>query len=208
MVSRKQRSRALRFACTVVAARFATSRGREIRATMQAQYKLLAPTIPPLTSRINRMLLQIAVDTLAFYRALPSTIPPDERLDAAQAFVNVWMDGQFDRWIARKVYANHVLHRLYRQWWFGSANRANEAAGWHYEYLPPTNDLYYGVNVLRCGIVKYLAEQGAPELAPILCRGDLHIRRYLPKGIVFRRTQVIAEGADSCDFRYFITSNQ
>jgi hypothetical protein len=25
---------------------------------------------------------------------------------------------------------------------------------------------------------------------------------------VFRRTQVIAEGADSCDFRYFITSNQ
>jgi hypothetical protein len=34
------------------------------------------------------MLLQIAVDTLAFYRALPSTIPPEQGLDAAQAFVN------------------------------------------------------------------------------------------------------------------------
>lgn len=175
---------------------------------MQAQYKLLAPTIPQLTSRINRMLLHIAVDSLAFYRALPSTIPPEERLDAAQAFVNAWMEGQFDRWIARKVYANHMLHRLYRRWWFRSANRADEAAGWRYEYLPPANDLYYGVNVLRCGIVKYLAEQGAPELAPILCRADLHIRRYLPKGVVFRRTQVIAEGADSCDFRYVITSDQ
>jgi hypothetical protein len=207
MVSRKQRLRALRFARSVVAAQFDTSRGQEILTAMQGQYKLLAPTIPPLTSRINRILLQIAVDTLAIYRALPSTISPEQRLDAAQAFVNTWMDGQFDRWIARKVYANHVLHRLYRRWWFRSANRADEAAGWHYEYLPPANDVYYGVNVLRCGIVTYLAVQGAPELAPILCRGDLHIRRYLPKGVVLRRTQVIAEGADSCDFRYVITSD-
>jgi hypothetical protein len=96
MVSHKQRFRALRFAHTVIAARLDTSRGQEILATMQAQYQLLAPTIPPLTSRINRMLLQIAVDTLAFYRALPSTIPPEERLDAAQAFANAWMEGQFD----------------------------------------------------------------------------------------------------------------
>jgi hypothetical protein len=51
---------------------------------------------------------------------LPSTIPPEQRLDAAQALVNAWMEGQFDRWIARKVYANRTLRRLCRRWWFRS----------------------------------------------------------------------------------------
>jgi hypothetical protein len=59
--------------------------------------------------------------------------------------------------------------------------------------------------VIRCGVVKYLAKEGAPELAPLICRGDEHIRRYLPKNVEFKRTQVIAEGAACCDFRYYFT---
>jgi hypothetical protein len=46
---------------------------------------------------------------------------------------------------------------------------------------------------------------GAPEIAPYLCQGDFHIQKYLPQGIVFERTQVIADGGSCCDFRYIDT---
>jgi hypothetical protein len=59
------------------------------------------------------------------------------------------------------------------------------------------------VDVTRCGIVDYLVKQDAAELAPILCRGDFHITKYLPQGIAFNRTRVIAEGGEYCDFRYY-----
>jgi len=78
----------------------------------------------------------------------------------------------------------------------------DEPDGQKFEFLPPAGDLYYGVNVVRCGMVKFLSQMGAPEIGPLLCRGDLHTQRYLPKG-VFRRTQVIAEGGPYCDFRYY-----
>ncbi|KAA3661179.1 MAG: hypothetical protein DWQ04_17210 [Chloroflexi bacterium] len=101
------------------------------------------------------------------------------------------------------TYANRTLHLLYRRKWFTDSNRADEADGQKFEFIPPSGDLYYGVDVVRCGMVKFLTQMGVPEIAPILCQGDFHIQKYLPKGIVFKRTQMIAEGGDYCDFRYY-----
>jgi hypothetical protein len=113
------------------------------------------------------------------------------------------MDGQFDRWIARKVYANPLLHRLFRLQWFRSSNKADESDGQRFEILKQKGNLFYGMNVTRCGVVKYLDREGAPELAILTCRGDDQIVKFLPKNIAFQRSQVIAEGAPHCDFRYF-----
>jgi hypothetical protein len=71
--------------------------------------------------------------------------------------------------------------------------------------VEPQGTLFYGVNVTRCGLAKYLNQEGAPELASVICRGDHHIEKYLPRGVEFKRTQVIAEGAPYCDFRYYFT---
>ncbi|MCG8349250.1 MAG: L-2-amino-thiazoline-4-carboxylic acid hydrolase [Chloroflexales bacterium] len=151
------------------------------------------------------MLLRIAVDTLVFYRILPPDMSQETRLHLAQEFVNNWMDGQFDGWIARKVYANPFLHRLYRLRWFRSANKADEPDGQRFEIVEPKGNLFCGVNVTWCGVVKYLAQEGAPELARLIWRGDLHIQKYLPKNVEFRCSQVIAEGGQYCDFRYYFT---
>jgi hypothetical protein len=171
---------------------------------MEENYPILAPQVPVLKSSFNRMTLKIAVDVLAFYRALLTELSDSESKNLIQPFVNNWMDGQFDTWIARKVFAHRTLHQIYRRWWFARANRADEAYGQRFEYVPPDGDLFYGVNVTRCGLGKYLARMGVPELTPYICRGDHHVQQYLPQGIEFRRTGVIAEGGQYCDFRYYI----
>lgn len=203
MVSEKQISRALRFAEPVVAPRFGEDKSQSILAAMRDNFAILAPSIPGLKAPTSQMTLRIAVDSLAFYRALPAAVPQAEKLGLVQSFVNNWMDGQFDRWIARKFYAQRTLHLLFRRWWFRSANRVDELDGWRFQMTSPEKNLFYGVNVTRCGVVNYLVKQSAPELAPIMCRGDFQITKYLPQGIEFKRTQVIAEGGEYCDFRYY-----
>jgi hypothetical protein len=190
MISEKQISRAVRFAGPVLAQQFGEDESHRILAAMRGNFAALAPSVPRLKAPTSRM-------------TLPADVPQAERLQLVQSFVNNWMDGQFDRWIARKAYANRSLHLLFRRWWFRSANRVDELDGWRFEMAPPEKGLFYGVNVTRCGIVNYLVNQGVPELAPIMCRGDFHITKYLPRRVEFKRTQVIAEGGEYCDFRYY-----
>lgn len=204
MVANTQIERAIRFATPVLSLHFDSQKAQAILVAMKANYQTVGPRVPSLKSPFNKMTLKIAVDALAFYRALLAELPQSEALALIQPFVDNWMDGQFDRWIARAVYANRTLHLLYRRTWFADINRADEPDGQKFEFLPPAGDLFYGVNVIRCGMGKFLAQMGAPEIAPFLCRGDLHIQKYLPKGIVFKRTQVIVEGASYCDFRYYV----
>ncbi len=203
----EQIERAIRFATPVVTAHFDEQKTQSILATMKSNYQTLAEEIPSFKSPFNRMLFKLGVDLLAYYRALLTVMSQPEAVTLLQPFVDNWMDRQFDRWVARAVYANRSLHLLYRRYWFASTNRADEPDGQRFKIYPPSGDLFYGVDVVRCGIVKFLGRMGSPEIAPFVCRGDLHIQKYLPKGIVFKRAGVIAEGADRCDFRYYVAES-
>jgi len=207
MVENTQIERAIRFASPVVNSYFDKQKAQTILSMMKKNYQALDSEVPTFKSSFNQMTLKIAVDTVAFYRALLTELPKSEALALIQPFVNNWMDGQFDRWIARTVYANRTLHLLYRRKWFADINRADEPDGQKFEFIPPSGDLFYGVNVVQCGMVKFVTKMGVPEIAPYLCQGDFHIQKYLPKGIEFKRTQVIAEGGDNCDFRYYEAEN-
>jgi hypothetical protein len=58
----------------------------------------------------------------------------------------------------------------------------------------------YGVDYIECASCKFLAKQGAPELAPFLCPVDILFSEALGWGLM--RTMTLAEGADRCDFRF------
>ncbi len=49
-------------------------------------------------------------------------------------------------------------------------------------------------------IVKYLTQQGAPELAPYLCWFDYPMCAAML--VRLRRTETIAQGGQKCDFRF------
>lgn len=58
----------------------------------------------------------------------------------------------------------------------------------------------YGVDYLECASCKFLAKQGAPELAPFLCPVDILYSKALGWGLT--RTMTLAEDAERCDFRF------
>lgn len=58
----------------------------------------------------------------------------------------------------------------------------------------------YGVDYIECGTVKFLTQQGAPELAPYICPMDILYSQALGWGL--SRTTTLAEGASRCDFRF------
>lgn len=58
----------------------------------------------------------------------------------------------------------------------------------------------WGADYLECGIVKFLHNQGADELAPYLCLTDYALFGSL--GIELERTMTLAEGCEKCDFRF------
>ena len=58
----------------------------------------------------------------------------------------------------------------------------------------------YGVDYLECASCKFLAKQGASEIAPYLCPVDILFSEALGWGLM--RTMTLAQGADKCDFRF------
>ena len=57
----------------------------------------------------------------------------------------------------------------------------------------------FGVDYTECGIVKYLAREGAPELAPYLCWIDYP--QFAAMHLRLDRTETLAQGGQRCDFR-------
>lgn len=58
----------------------------------------------------------------------------------------------------------------------------------------------YGFDYTECAGCKFLRQQGAPELAPIMCSLDKTASETLGWGLT--RTTTIAEGYAKCDFRF------
>jgi hypothetical protein len=62
------------------------------------------------------------------------------------------------------------------------------------------HDFQVGTDYAECGVVKYLAREGAPELAPYLCWIDYVL--FAAARLRLDRTETIAQGGTRCDFRF------
>jgi hypothetical protein len=56
------------------------------------------------------------------------------------------------------------------------------------------------VDIIVCGHYSFLKAQGAEEFAPYVCLSDMALGDALGWGL--SRTQTIADGCESCDFRF------
>ncbi len=73
--------------------------------------------------------------------------------------------------------------------------------GYVYDFIEGDGKTFdYGVDYIECASCKFLARQGASELAPYLCPVDILYSEALGWGLM--RTQTLAEGDSKCDFRF------
>ena len=61
-------------------------------------------------------------------------------------------------------------------------------------------DFDWGVDYVACGNYNFMKSQGAEEFAPYVCMSDIALGDALGWGLT--RTQTIADGCQSCDFRF------
>lgn len=58
----------------------------------------------------------------------------------------------------------------------------------------------YGITYYECGICKFLKSEGCMELAPLMCKFDYVMAKYMNAEL--KRTKTLATGGDLCDFWY------
>ena len=61
-------------------------------------------------------------------------------------------------------------------------------------------DFEWGVDYVACGNYNFMKAQGAEEFAPYVCMSDIPLGDALGWGLI--RTQTIADGCKTCDFRF------
>lgn len=172
------------------------------------RFTALLPQIPYIGGDTNRLTenLYLTAAMLAFYEALKSRGKPIEAAEIASIIYRgtVWMYSSFPFnamlwWEGRKTFGRRNLEKLRRE---AAASQARQyPADWVYSFVEGDGKTFdFGVDYTECGIVKYLTEQGARELAPCLCWLDYPMCAAMRVGLI--RTETIAQGSEKCNFRF------
>jgi hypothetical protein len=118
--------------------------------------------------------------------------------DASAAFLKAY-PGFLRRFFGRMTFSRIYLQRLQKR--AAESEQRRYPADYVYRFVEGDGETYdYGVDYVECATVKFLKEQGAPELASYLCAADRLYSEALGWGLM--RTMTLAEGAEKCDFRF------
>jgi hypothetical protein len=169
------------------------------------EYEKIIPQIPHikgLRARALNSFLLITAQELAVYRVMKrhGKTPP-EAWEICHEAIKRRMERfpKFKRWLLKKVMHSKLLLRRVK----GRAERGEELKFGHFEvrYLVGDGKEFdWGVDYVACGNYDFMKAQGAEEFAPYVCLSDIALGDALGWGLI--RTQTIADGCESCDFRF------
>ncbi len=167
------------------------------------EFQKLEPGAPVYRESMNRQNFSFGVLGLSIYRVLLSEFG----FETARAF-DVLNDFICDS--ARQTREHSPLMRfMYSKMsrWKFLVKAANKKMEFPYEpdgwlFKIPKSDAYWAMDILQCGLVKYLKDQGAPEICKAFCNADYVAAEYMT-GLNLVRTKTLADGDDLCDFRYY-----
>ena len=169
------------------------------------EYEALIPDLPYIGGRKNRLTKSLVGSAwcLALYRALKEHGKTAEetgrvvyetvraQLSAYPAFLL--------RLVGSLRFSKFAVARLRKQ--AEQSQRREYAGNWVYTVIDGDGKEFdYGMYFTECGICKFFHARGADELTPFLCLLDFPMSRAFGTGLV--RTMTIAEGHDTCDFRF------
>lgn len=167
-------------------------------------YACLIPTVPYIGGEqpFTRFLLSTA-ELLAVYRVARAHGKSLEVCgvliyEICQSYLQAY-PRFLTRWMGKRNFSPAYLGRLRLR-----AHRSRQRQypeGYVFDFVDGDGIQFdFGVDYLECGSCKFLARQGAWELAPYICPADILYSEALGWGLM--RTCTLAEGAGRCDFRF------
>jgi len=188
----------------VFASRYGEALTRAMLSEARQEYEALIPQLPYIGgAQPHTQFLISTAWFLAMYRVLKHRGEAVEEVgvlayQASEAYLR-----SYPRFVSRflgfMTFSPRYLRKLQQR---AADSRARKYPGdYVYGFVAGDGETFdYGVDYTECGTVKFLAEQGAPELAPYICPADILYSQALGWGL--RRTTTLAEGAERCDFRF------
>ena len=179
--------------------------GEAIARESMQRFEALLPDLPYIGGAQNRntRALYNTAAWLAMYRSLQAHGASVEEaarliyLGAAnffESFPTRWLM----RWQGRRMFARRRLDR--RRHAAAMSQERRYPDDWVFGFVEGDGrDFVSGVDYTECGVVKYLAREGAPELAPYLCWIDYPMCAAMR--LRLDRTETLAQGGRRCDFR-------
>jgi hypothetical protein len=170
-----------------------------------AEFEALIPELPYIGGKRNPLTgnLVSSAGALAVYRVMQRHGKPiEETGELLYRLMETWIRRypQFVRRLMGRYYLSRLSQRQSRKRSALSQQR-RYPADWVRIHVDGDGQTFeWGVDYLECGIVKFLRSEGADELAPYLCLLDYALFGAL--GIGLTRTQTLANGDGTCDFRF------
>jgi hypothetical protein len=169
------------------------------------EYEKIIPEIPhiegPRARALNLFLLIVAQE-LAVYRIMKKHGKSlGEAWEICHEAIKLRMEkfSKIKRWLLKKLmYSNFLMKRVKRR-----AERGEQLKFGDFEVkylIGDGKEFDWGVDYVACGHYTFLKAQGAEEFAPYVCLSDIALGDALGWGLI--RTQTIADGCESCDFRF------
>ena len=170
--------------------------------------RTLQPQAPTYTQSVNKQNFGLGVFGLSMYRILMREygFEQAEAIDILGEIISeLARQTREHSPFMRFVYSRISRHKFLVNMMNKQMLSLDEPHGWLIEI--PESDAYWAMDIVQCGLVKYLAEQGAPEICRVFCDADYVAAEYMT-GLELVRTKTLAEGDDVCDFRYFLERRQ
>ena len=169
------------------------------------EYEKIIPQVPYIkgarAKALNAFLL-ITAQELAVYRTMKTHgKSPGEAWELCHEALTMRMEefSKIKRWFLKKLmFSDFVKRRVKKR-----AARSEQLKFGDFEIRYVTGDgkeFDWGVDYVTCGNYNFMKAQGAEEFAPYVCMSDIALGDALEWGLI--RTHTIADGCETCNFRF------
>ena len=183
--------------------------GEELADTLhreaRQEYENLIPEVPFVRDARARALnsfLLVTAQEVAVYKAMKRQGKgPGEAWEICHEAIRERMRtfSKMKRWLLKRLmHSRFLLRRVTKR-----AEKREQLKFGDFEIryvLGDGTDYDWGVDYLACGNYNFAKNQGAEDFAPYVCMSDIALGDALEWGLI--RTQTLADGCDSCDFRF------
>lgn len=185
--------------------RYGSDLAAKLYTETRQEYERIIPQIPYIegvqAKPLNSFLL-ITAQEVAVYKAMKKHgKTPGEAWEVCHEGIKLRME-KFSKvkiWMLKKLmYSNFALNRIRKR---AENNEHVKFGDFELAYhIGDGKEFDFGVDYLKCGNYNLVKALGAKEFAPHVCMSDIPLGDAIDWGLT--RTQTLADGCETCDFRF------